>query len=377
MAERAIRRAIESETGPLYVSMFSTRRYNATTPAGFKESSYPGLIFLHFARTPPPEAPKVIAYWKNEASFTAACAALSTDLSLEGPAVAGVVSEMRLGHKTLLQRFPSFLWKGLVAAAALIGPVVVMRDFVVATYSSLWAAPVVEVYEVYRTLDVVDGAQLSIPLKIRSDVDSRDVVSTTDSLRLEIKPGQSIPLGVEGERPPRVPPSQTVEFTLRSKGVVAKANASDPQPDSFQLKGDLLARAGQWRAPLRRAMPQVEVRVWSRLSCALLAQRSDQDDKNAAFRTFTGTIYPGKKHERATVFVLLKGAKNLVLSAREGNRGFEQEPSSDDSVKVVEWDTGQLEAFQSRDFTLSVRSRGSLSAEVWQKIRANTTITCQ
>jgi hypothetical protein len=77
------------------------------------------------------------------------------------------------------------------------------------------------------------------------------------------------------------------------------------------------------------------------------------------------------------VSAMMKGAKDLELSAQEGDRSFAQQSSSDNSVKVVESETGPMEAFQSRDFTLFVRSKSPLSAEQWQKVHTNTTITCQ
>src|SRR5205823_2958478 len=110
---------------------------------------------------------------------------------------------------------------------------------------------------------------------------------------------------------------------------------------------------------------------------AFLTKRQESDNKSTAFRVFTGTIYPGKKHERVKVFVRLTAAKDLLLSVRQGSGDVGEQSSSDGSVKVVEWETSQLEAFQPQDFLLLVRSLRPLSAERWQKIGTVTTVDCQ
>lgn len=402
-AERALNQTLKSEAGPPFCCVFSTQSQFLTIPAAFEKSTYPGLLFLHFARDPRADSyPMLVSYWASEASFAAARARLTKELSLGALTSSGLVSDLRTGKRTLYQSLRRLsLREVLIGVSAIVSALVLLINFAGDAFSYLFAAPRIDVVQPHKDIDVVEEAQLLLPLKVRSRLASRNIELETDAsdpLRLEAADPPESPqvprarrpplrLAVEGGRPPLLPAGQTVELNLRlalgelpvpQPIVLPNVDVADPRPAQLQLKGRLLATRDGWIwRPLQYEMPSIRVRLWSKIRCTRTVELASQLGSGAASKVaFTGRLYAGEPRDTARVYVEGIGIRSADMSAMDGDRLISQEQSFDGSVKVLEW-TRSVRAFTVNTFAVILESKEPYPATHWQKLREGITIDCR
>jgi len=293
------------------------------------------------------------------------------------------------------------LREALIAVSAVVGALVLLLNFAGDASSYLFAAPRIDVVPPGKPVDVVEGASLLLPVKIRSRLASRNIelkIDDSDPLRLEpVKPSDPsasskvhgptpVRLTVEGGQPPLVPAGQTIDLNLRlapgelpnPRSVpLPKANASDPRPDHFQLKGRLLASRDGWIwGPRPYSMPLVGVRIWSKIQCTQGIELNTQLDKGAAAKVaFTGRIYAGEAREAVKLYVEARGAKDLSVSGADGDRPISQDQSWDGSTKFLDW-TRSVRSFEVSTFWVVLESKEARTAEDWRTIGSRISIVC-
>jgi len=395
-AERMFHKARKSDTGPPYCAVFSTACPLATIPADFDGGKYPGLLFLHFSRSE--GSSPVVAYWTSEASFRASHASLARELSLRLHN-GGLVSDLQHGQRSLYQRFRRLsLREVVVGASTIVGALLLIINFAGDTFSYLFAAPRIDVLGPDRALDVLEDTPLSISVKLRSRLASRNIEVEADPanpLRLEaaslgsqqLPPTHQMRLEIEGGRPPLLAAGQTTELNLRfaassssnaQSSTLPKADTSDPRPDQLRLSGGLLANRDGWLWPrLRYEVPHVVVRLWSKLQCAHgLTLSSQLHGRAAAKVAFLGRIYAGEQRDAVGVYVEALNTKDLEMSATDGDRLISQQQSFDGSVKVLEWTRG-VRAFSESTFVVVLETREAHAEDDWQKIGNDIKIACR
>jgi len=260
---RALQRAVQAVTKsgePIaYTSVFSVAAA-FSFPATFSSKEFPGLLFCHIVRAA--SGDKVVACWRDQGHFLAYLGSFQSKAGVAGPPeFEGPTVEVKYPEtpwwniwKKLGEYRPKELLIGLLAV---VGALLGLRDY----FAVLFARPDVHIsYTDDGPLNVVEGAQFSVPLSVTSQVRFTPAYVTFAQPQMRLSGGQAIPVAISREILPNL--ATGVTDTVNLSGTAPAFSRHQMSPDDYQLSVMGHARAGLVRPIGNLEIPNHEVRVW-------------------------------------------------------------------------------------------------------------------
>jgi hypothetical protein len=197
-------------------------------------------------------------YWIDEAHHDAFIAGVKKDLSMDAPLYSGAVIEIICPRAPLWRRYP--LGSYILAVAAVFGALSAIQDY----FGVLFDAPGVEIsYSSAGRLDVIENAQISVPLQVTSDVRLAKTQVKFGTVTLRQTSGASAGLAQAPEVNPQVIPSlgpgQEQPITIIGK---APKLATSKELATYELSFAARADAGRFRFAQNISVAPRTIWVW-------------------------------------------------------------------------------------------------------------------
>jgi len=250
-----IRQALKKRDAQIPYSAVFTASNTISFPLDFSAASFPGLLFCHIARGSPSD--QVITYWRDEAHFRAHSPAFLSRVALNGQSGGGFVVDLKQQGVPLWKFWERFSLKDWVLGIfAVAGAIIGIRDYL----AVLVAVPDVAIsYPDSGRLDVVEGAQITVPVTVWSRVRlaSAKVSFSLASLQLGAISKQ---LNAEAGVLPNLASGQSV--SVKITGAAPGHSKMQESPDVYTLSLKATAQAGVLWPSAQIHAPSREVWVW-------------------------------------------------------------------------------------------------------------------
>jgi hypothetical protein len=254
-------------------------------PTNFSIANFPGLLFCHIVREKTLD--RMITYWRDEANFQAHSPKLVKTLSLTAREGSGFVVDLQQRAIPLSERLS--LKDRTLGIFALLGALLGIRDYM----AVLFAVPDVAIsYTDSGHLDVVEGAQITIPITVWSQVRFASANVTFTSALMHLG-NTAIPLDVETGVVPSLASGQSTSIKITT--AAPRHSEKQHSPDVYTLHVTATAKAGAWWPKRDIHAASREVWVWQAASSAphpsLLRAVGDACE-------FNGLVYVSKSSPR-------------------------------------------------------------------------------
>ena len=234
-----------------YFAVF-TKSATISFPPDFSAASFPGLLFCHIVRGSTSD--QVITYWRDEEHFKAHSPAFLSGVGLTGQSGCGLVVDLKQQSVSVWERLSLKEW--VLGIFALAGAILGIRDYL----AVLIAAPDVTIsYPDFGRLDVVEGAQISVPVTVWSQVRfaSAKVSFSLASMQLGITSKQ---LNLDAAVLPNLASGQST--SVKITGTAPGHTETQESPDVYILSIEAKAKAGVLWPSGQIHAPSREVWVW-------------------------------------------------------------------------------------------------------------------